>query len=121
MGRRRGTRVAGCSPCDRGQDCRGPGFGVAARGEIKSNEGQNRFLRREREMEDTDTIVSTFEGPDGELYVSLDDMLVLLKRRARSWLPDDPSLLARFDHIVEETHAIVKEQHEHKRKEADRQ
>jgi hypothetical protein len=58
---------------------------------------------------DDDTVVSASESDDGQLMVGADDLLVLLRRRARDWFQADAYFLERFDHVVESAIGELKE------------
>jgi hypothetical protein len=56
------------------------------------------------------TLVALIEGKDGQIFAGLDDLLVLLRRRAREWFGKDAHFLEQFDHVVQETYLTVKSQ-----------
>jgi hypothetical protein len=58
------------------------------------------------------TTVELGEGEHGQILAGLDDMLVLLRRRARSWFGEDAPFLEKFDHVVQEIYSMVKWQSE---------
>lgn len=57
------------------------------------------------------TMVATMTGQDGQVFAGIDDMLVLLRRRAREWFPDDGKLHSKFDQVIQEALYTVKAQH----------
>jgi hypothetical protein len=56
--------------------------------------------RRNDSMDFDTTSIETMRGDDGQILAAIDDLLVLLKRRAREWYPDDDNFHYQFDHII---------------------
>ena len=60
-------------------------------------------------MDFDSTRIDMVENDSGQILVGLDDMLVLLKSRARQWFADDKNFLEKFVHVVEETTSTLKQ------------
>ena len=51
--------------------------------------------------------VEVIEGEDGQVLAGVDDLLVLLRRIAQSWVGEEPDFLEKFNHVVEGAMASV--------------
>jgi hypothetical protein len=63
-----------------------------------------------------ETQIEAQEGKSGQILAGVDDLLVLLRRNARSWFGNDAGFLEKFDHVVEGAIDDVKEHFNAKRK-----